>query len=72
MVDYNALKVPELKKLLTDRSLPVSGNKADLIARLQENDKKPEAVAGKFLKTIVAFVAHQLQRQTLDGRANQY
>jgi len=40
MADYNSLKVPELKKLLQDRSLPISGNKADLIARLQENDKK--------------------------------
>lgn len=48
MTDYNALKVPELKKLLTDRSLPVSGNKADLIARLQENDKKPDAAAGVY------------------------
>ncbi|KAI9742811.1 MAG: hypothetical protein M1818_003540 [Claussenomyces sp. TS43310] len=41
MTDYNALKVPDLKKLLGDRALPLSGNKADLIARLQEDDKKP-------------------------------
>jgi len=41
MTDYNSLKVPDLKKLLGERSLPISGNKADLIARLQENDKKP-------------------------------
>jgi SAP domain-containing ribonucleoprotein len=40
MTDYNALKVPELKKLLGDRNLAISGNKADLIARLQEDDKK--------------------------------
>jgi SAP domain-containing ribonucleoprotein len=42
MTDYNSLKVPELKKLLGDRSLAISGNKADLIARLQEDDKKPK------------------------------
>lgn len=42
-VDYTSLKVPDLKKLLGDRSLPISGNKADLIARLQEDDKKPSA-----------------------------
>ncbi|RQM08113.1 hypothetical protein DH86_00000546 [Scytalidium sp. 3C] len=41
MTDYSSLKVPDLKKLLQERSLPTSGNKADLIARLQENDKKP-------------------------------
>lgn len=39
MSDYASLKVPDLKKLLSERSLPQSGNKADLIARLQENDK---------------------------------
>ncbi|CAG8981916.1 hypothetical protein HYALB_00009172 [Hymenoscyphus albidus] len=40
MTDYNALKVPDLKKILQERGLVVSGNKADLIARLQEHDKK--------------------------------
>lgn len=54
MTDYNSLKVPELKKLLGDRSLLMSGNKADLIARLQENDKKPAAVAG--MSNIISIV----------------
>ncbi|KAL3427163.1 UPF0667 family protein [Phlyctema vagabunda] len=36
--DYSKLKVPELKKLLQERSLTISGLKADLIARLQEYD----------------------------------
>ncbi|EHK97020.1 hypothetical protein M7I_7275 [Glarea lozoyensis 74030] len=46
--DYNSQKVPELKKLLSDRGLPISGNKADLIARLQENDKKgPSGATGE-------------------------
>lgn len=51
MSDYTALKVPELKKLLQEKSLPITGNKADLIARLQEHDKsleKPQAAAGTF------------------------
>jgi SAP domain-containing ribonucleoprotein len=47
MTDYNSQKVPELKKLLQDRSLPISGNKADLIARLQEHDKKASGGASK-------------------------
>ena len=40
MADYASMKVPELKKLLGERGLVQSGNKADLIARLQENDKE--------------------------------
>ena len=46
MADYNSLKVPDLKKLLSERSLLVSGNKADLIARLQEDDGKKGGAAG--------------------------
>jgi len=40
MTDYAAQKVPDLKKILSERGLVVSGNKADLVARLQEDDKK--------------------------------
>jgi SAP domain-containing ribonucleoprotein len=36
--DYAKLKVTELKELLTARSLPVSGKKEELVARLVEND----------------------------------
>jgi hypothetical protein len=43
MADYNSMKVPELKKLLSERGLPQNGNKADLIARLGENDKQKAA-----------------------------
>ena len=45
MAEYSSLKVPELKKLLAEKGLPQTGNKADLIARLQENDKKAEGEA---------------------------
>lgn len=38
-----ALKVPELKKLLQDANLPVSGTKAELIKRLLES---PDATSG--------------------------
>ncbi len=34
-VDYSAMKVAELKELLKERELPVSGTKAELIKRLQ-------------------------------------
>ncbi|KPA37029.1 sap protein [Fusarium langsethiae] len=45
MAEYSSLKVPELKKLLAEKSLPQTGNKADLIARLQESDKQSETEA---------------------------
>jgi hypothetical protein len=47
MADYSQLKVPDLKKLLQERGLVISGNKADLIARLQESDKKSGTGAGE-------------------------
>jgi hypothetical protein len=37
-MDYSKLKVTELKELLTSRSLPVSGKKEELVARLTEAD----------------------------------
>jgi len=36
--DYAALKVDELQKLLEERELPKSGRKAELIARLEDDD----------------------------------
>lgn len=36
--NYTSLKCVELKELLKERSLPCSGNKAELIARLVEDD----------------------------------
>jgi SAP domain-containing ribonucleoprotein len=48
MADYSQLKVPDLKKLLQERGLVISGNKADLIARLQEDDKKSGTGAGEY------------------------
>ena len=41
--EYSALKVAELKPLLKARGLPVSGRKADLVARLEADDN---ALAG--------------------------
>ncbi|KAK4046024.1 Ubiquitin carboxyl-terminal hydrolase 10, partial [Microbotryomycetes sp. JL201] len=43
MTDYSSLKVVELKELLKERSLAVSGKKDELIKRLQDNDNSAEA-----------------------------
>ena len=40
---YEDLTVPELKDLLRERGLPLSGKKADLIARLSEAEEPQEA-----------------------------
>ena len=37
-VDYESMTVPELRALLAERGLIVSGIKAELIARLEEDD----------------------------------
>jgi len=59
MADYSVLKVPELKKLLQEKQLQVTGNKADLIARLQEHDKANEtpkpAAPGLYISVAVAY-----------------
>lgn len=36
--DYNTWTVEELKAELKNRELPTTGNKADLVAALEEND----------------------------------
>ena len=43
--EYESLTVAELKDLLRERELPVSGNKAELIARLVESDSPTEEFA---------------------------
>lgn len=40
MADYSSFKVPDLKKLLTERGLATTGNKPDLIKRLKDNDEE--------------------------------
>lgn len=42
-IEYPSLRVPDLKKLLQERGLAVSGNKAELISKLLEDDKKSAA-----------------------------
>ena len=44
MSDYENMTVAELKELLKEAGLPVSGKKADLISRLQEGEDEPAPV----------------------------
>ena len=47
MSDYENMTVAQLKELLKEAGLPVSGKKADLIARLQEGADEPAPVEEK-------------------------
>lgn len=40
MANYDSQKVPDLKALLTERGLPTTGKKSDLIERLTKDDEK--------------------------------
>lgn len=53
MVDYNKMKVEELKAVLTERKLDVTGKKADLVKKLQDDDaqKVDSAPAASTSKT---------------------
>ena len=44
-VDYESMTVAQLRDLLNERGLPVSGVKAELIARLEEDDAGPSEEA---------------------------
>jgi SAP domain-containing ribonucleoprotein len=46
MSNYNSKKVAELKEILKERNLPLSGTKPELIARLEEHDSVSKASAG--------------------------
>lgn len=45
-VNYNSKKKPELEALLKERGLPHSGNKPDLVQRLQDDDASKAAAGG--------------------------
>ena len=61
MADYSKEKVPDLKKLLQERGLVISGNKADLIARLQEDDSKKAGGAGMPSPSSVAHLVFEVR-----------
>jgi SAP domain len=48
MPDYGKKTVAELQEILKGRSLPHTGKKAELVARLNEADKSGEVKTGMF------------------------
>ena len=54
MLDLNSLTVVELKQRLKDQALSVSGNKSELISRLEENENTPLTSAEEVEKLTIA------------------
>lgn len=52
--DFSKLKVAELKELLKERGLPVTGKKAELVARLQEAEAASKPTKKTTTKTKIA------------------
>jgi SAP domain-containing protein len=44
VVNYSALTVPELQKVLREKNLPTQGYKNDLVKRLEEHDRNSDEV----------------------------
>ena len=58
MPDYQKKTVAELTEILKGRSLPHSGKKAELIARLNEADKAAEPAEGMCgLQSVLHYIA---------------
>ena len=56
IIYYDSLKVPELKKLLKEKGLPITGKKADLVERLKSydyNEKIKNGLVLLFCKTLM-------------------
>ncbi len=53
MFDLNSLTVVEIKKMLKDQGLPVSGNKSELISRLEENENLSTISGEKVEKLVI-------------------
>ncbi len=53
MTEYESMKVAELKDLLRERNLPLSGKKDDLIARLLESDGESNDVSEEVEEDVV-------------------
>jgi large subunit ribosomal protein L32e len=57
MTDYESMKVAELKDLLRERNLALTGKKDDLIARLLESDGESNEVSEDVEEDVVVEVA---------------
>lgn len=63
---YEKMTVAELKELLRDANLPVSGKKSDLILRLNESGNSSEEVVEEVIEEVVEEVVEEVEDDDFD------
>ena len=62
---YEKMTVAELKELLREANLPVSGKKSDLILRLNESGNSSEEVVEEVIEEVVEEVVEEVEEDDL-------
>ena len=63
---YEKMTVAELKELLREANLPVSGKKSDLILRLNESSNSSEEVIEEVIEEVVEEVVEEVEEDDFD------
>ncbi|MCH1524174.1 MAG: 50S ribosomal protein L32e [Candidatus Thalassarchaeaceae archaeon] len=63
---YEKMTVAELKELLREANLPVSGKKSDLILRLNESSNSSEEVVEEVIEEVVEEVIEEVEEDDFD------
>lgn len=58
MANYSKMKVAELKQELEIRGLDATGKKADLVSRLEDDDKGATSTSKNMMKFVWVVVTH--------------
>ena len=64
-MDYDSLTLLELKTMCKDRGLKVSGNKAEVVIRLMEDDESKQPQSVSIPQQQVNFAQQQMYGQSL-------
>jgi large subunit ribosomal protein L32e len=65
-MEYEKMTVAELKELLREANLPVSGKKSDLILRLNESSNSSEEVVEEVIEEVVEEVIEEVEEDDFD------
>ena len=63
---YEKMTVAELKELLREANLPVSGKKSDLILRLNESSNSSEEVVEEVIEEVIEEVVEEVEEDDFD------
>ena len=65
-MEYEKMTVAELKELLREANLPVSGKKSDLILRLNESSNSSEEVVEEVVEEVIEEVVEEVEEDDFD------